>query len=212
MIQGIVFDLDQTLFDRHQTFRTWISHALAEAQVCPSHQQELLELDAEGYSDRGTLLKRCAELCTWPETSPIAQRERFARELAATVTPEPELPSFLEGLRSHYHLGLLTDGMPDLQDAKIDRLGIRHCFDTIVITGTHGHPKPAREAFEVFRQRWQLPAARICMIGDHAKRDITGARAIGMQTIWISGSQTWQHPSPAPRTVSSWHELAALLP
>ncbi len=212
MIQGIVFDLDQTLFDRDQIFRIWLSRVLAETGVDLSHDQELLELDAEGYSDRATLLKRIAERCAWHEASPTARRERFARELVASITPEPALPTFLNGLRAHYQLGLLTDGMPDIQDAKIDRLGIRACFDDIVITGSQGHPKPAREAFEVFLQRWRLPAARICMIGDHDERDITGARAIGMQTIWISNSSSWQHPSPPPRSVPSWHDLSTILP
>jgi putative hydrolase of the HAD superfamily len=92
----------------------------------------------------------------------------------------------LETLKSHYHLGLLTNGAPDLQRRKIEGAGLSQYFDAIVVSGEVGIGKPDGRVFDMVLSRLAAKPGAAIMIGDSLKSDIQGAHLIGMKAVWMN--------------------------
>jgi putative hydrolase of the HAD superfamily len=92
----------------------------------------------------------------------------------------------LEELSRLYPLALLTNGVPDLQREKIEATGIAKYFKQIVISGEAGFGKPDRRIYELALSRLGTGAESTWNIGDSLERDILGAGAAGIKTIWVN--------------------------
>ena len=117
-------------------------------------------------------------------------RQRF---LAQSVYSEVE--TALATLRSHYRLGLITNGAPDLQRAKFRKSQLEPYFDVAIVSGEIGIGKPDPA---IFRQALQMLSARpeeAVMIGDSLSRDIAGAHNAGMRGLLIK-RPGWQGNKP----------------
>lgn len=73
-----------------------------------------------------------------------------------------------------YMLGLLTNGYKELQDGKIDLLGLRGYFKTIVISEEAGIRKPDPAIYKLALERLGASAEQTLFIGDHPVNDIWG--------------------------------------
>ncbi len=92
----------------------------------------------------------------------------------------------LEELRADgFLLGLLTNGPPDLQRAKLRTTGIEDAFDAVVISGEAGVGKPNPEVFRIVLDQLDVDAAAGVMVGDNPRRDIAGGQAVGMRAIRV---------------------------
>src|SRR5207248_1885827 len=89
------------------------------------------------------------------------------------------------GLDPGYHLGIITNGMTEIQREKIQRLGIEPYFDTILISQEVGITKPDPRIFRMAIERVPCEAREAVMIGDSPDRDIAGARAAGLIAVWV---------------------------
>jgi putative hydrolase of the HAD superfamily len=98
----------------------------------------------------------------------------------------PGAAALLGELRADgYLLGLLTNGPPDLQRAKIRATGIEDAFDAVAISGEVGVGKPNPDVFRFVLAGLGVDASEAVMVGDNPKRDIGGGQAVGMRAIRI---------------------------
>jgi putative hydrolase of the HAD superfamily len=97
-----------------------------------------------------------------------------------------ETEQVLHDLKKNYRLALITNGAPDIQGTKIDGSNLASFFETIIISGDHGFGKPDLRIFQLALERLKVAAHETVMIGDSLKRDIAGADAAGLRTIWIN--------------------------
>ncbi len=97
-----------------------------------------------------------------------------------------ETEQVLHELKKQFRLGLLTNGAPDIQGAKIEGSNLAGFFETIIISGDHGFGKPDPRIFRLVLERLKVAPAEAVMIGDSLNRDIAGARDAGIRTIWIN--------------------------
>jgi putative hydrolase of the HAD superfamily len=98
----------------------------------------------------------------------------------------PETETVLHELRSMYKLGILTNGAPDLQRQKIERSGLAHYFDAIVVSGEVGVGKPQPAVFNAVLEQLAVPVHTTLMVGDSLERDMLGASRVGLKGIWIN--------------------------
>ncbi len=118
----------------------------------------------------------------------------LAEELAETFMTErrarhivfPETLTTLLELQPHYRLALITNGATDIQREKIDGARLGAFFPAILISGAVGAGKPHPEIFLAALAQLGLAAHEAMMIGDSLSRDIDGAGALGIATIWIN--------------------------
>ncbi len=98
----------------------------------------------------------------------------------------PDVLPALEELGNRYRLGLITNGLPDLQMTKIQGAGLDNYFDEIIISGELGTGKPDASIFREMLNRLEIKADAAVMVGDSLQADIQGAQAAGMNTIWVN--------------------------
>lgn len=113
--------------------------------------------------------------------------ERFPQERRNLPFVYDETFKILDGLKGNYQLLLLTNGSPDLQNAKLAITPeLIPYFDHIVISGDFGRGKPDPSIFEHALSRMSLKKDEVLMVGDNLMTDILGANRAGIKTVWIN--------------------------
>ncbi len=104
-----------------------------------------------------------------------------------------------------YRVGLVADGRADESDVLRARHDLDELFDAVAISDEVGASKPDPRPFQAVLERLGIDAedaSRVVMVGNRLERDISGARDLGMLTVWMSWSpryqQVPQHESELP--------------
>lgn len=190
--RAIVFDLDDTLYPLERFVRSGFAAVAAELQrghgIDAKKAFRVLTSATRGGA-RGRELQVCAEHFRLPDAivGDLVDVIRLHR-------PSIRLPRVsvdaIEQLRGRWRIGVLTNGLPDLQARKVDALGLRFLVDAVVYANAlgDGRGKPAPEPFhEVARTLGVMPA-RTVFVGDDVRCDVFGAACAGMRTIHLKGS------------------------
>ena len=170
-IDAVVFDLDDTLYAERDYVR---SGFLATA---PDKFEELWQAFLAGKPAFDTVVPEQKE-----------QALRVYREHMPDIALFPGVREMLVRIRrSGRKLGMITDGRPEGQRAKITALQLWDMFDEIIITDELGgieFRKPNPRAFELMQQKIRIPFERMCYVGDNAKKDFIAPNHLGIQTIY----------------------------
>lgn len=187
-IQGVVFDLDGTLYDKRPLERAlalsmpwWIGRLLRYTRVRKSFAGE------DYGTDEALWEASLARLSRHPKGQ--ERWRRWVREtydpgllrcFARVVKPYPGVATLLEDLRAAgLRLGLVSDyrGI----DKRIACLGLRmDAFDYCMVTETHGAMKPAVRMAEATLRGMGLAGSSMVMVGDRAFADEQFASVAGM--------------------------------
>jgi putative hydrolase of the HAD superfamily len=185
--RAIVFDLDDTLY-RERRYALSGYRAVAEG-IAAEHG--IGERDAfrvlVGCLRRGNRARAFQELARQlgvPEAAVPAWVGRY-RAHAPRLRLAPDVRDTLVRLRGGWRLGVLTNGLPAVQGAKVRALGLDGLVDAIAYADEVGG-KPAPAAFLAILSRLDVEAARTVFAGDDPSRDIEGARRAGMKTVLVS--------------------------
>jgi len=124
----------------------------------------------------------------------------------------PESRAVLDALRSRVKLGIITNGASDIQRAKIAGSGLGHYFDAILVSGEEGFGKPKPEIFRLAIDRMGVDEATAVMIGDSLARDVAGAAAVGIRSVWenrrgLEGSDRFPAPDAELRDLVGLPDL-----
>jgi putative hydrolase of the HAD superfamily len=176
-------------------------HAVDEArmgEVVPAVWQELsirTKLGEDRFSShpdgakgfwRELVARVAAHLELEPPTPFLAAElfERFAQADAWEVFADAAavLPALrAAGLR----LGVVSNF-----DARLPRLlaacGLAESFDAVVYSEEVGVEKPHPAIFEELLERLGHPAGDVLHVGDSRRDDVEGARAVGMEALWLT--------------------------
>ncbi len=98
----------------------------------------------------------------------------------------PGTMELLDYLKSKYHLHLITNGFQEVQHTKLSLSGLEPYFVTLTISEEVGVKKPNPEIFLYALNKAQADIEDSLMIGDEMAVDIDGARAIGMDTVFLN--------------------------
>jgi putative hydrolase of the HAD superfamily len=187
--RAIVFDLDETLYaERRFVLSGFAAVARTVGGGDEAATARVFRTLARAFraGNRATAFQRLCEAEGWPP----ARVPEFI-ELLRNHTPTLRLPrataETLRRLRRGWRLGILTNGLPEVQARKVAALGVEALVDAVVYAAQHGtgRGKPDREAFDEIAARLRVPHERCVFVGDDPRCDVEGARAAGMLTIRI---------------------------
>jgi putative hydrolase of the HAD superfamily len=134
---------------------------------------------------------------------------KYRRELEQLMPGAKEL---LERLHPHYRLGLVTNGAPDLQREKLAASRLEPFFDVVMISGEYGKGKPDPAIFWEALQCLEATPEKSIMVGNSLQRDIAGAEAAGIFSVWLRVEGAEEHDQVTPRhTIHRLEELLAIL-
>ena len=137
-----------------------------------------------------------------PENEIDCLERAFAMHEVGTV-PAPYAQA-LHRLRETHRLGVVSNifcksGLYLLEFDRADVLGL---FDVVVFSSDHGHIKPSAYIFETALKAFSADRSKVVFVGDSLKRDVAGAGAVGLSTVWINAMNAAPEPgSPGPDLV-----------
>lgn len=216
--RAVVFDLDGTLYrERRYALSGYAAVAAHVERTCGVPAAACFTRLAHALR-RGRRYTAFQELCAELGAGPARVEEWvsvYRRHQPRLRLPRPT-GVVLAALRRTWRLGVLTNGLPAVQRAKVRALGVEAFVDTVVYAEEHGAGtgKPDPQAFLEVIRRLGTAADRAVVVGDDAACDVAGGRLAGMRTIWLD--RTWGRAActsagQADRVVASLREVPAAL-
>ncbi len=200
MIRAVVFDLDNTLTDFMQMKDRSIDAAVAgmidagltlPAAVAKQRLYAIYQIQGIEYQTvLDEFLREAVGHVDYKLLAAGIVAYRAARDAALVLYPHVQL-TLLELKRRGLGLAVVSDA-PRLQAwLRLSQLTLANFFDHVVTyDDTHErkpHPAPFRRALELLG----VEASEALMVGDWADRDMVGAKAIGMRTVFARYGDTF---------------------
>ncbi|UPM44848.1 HAD-IA family hydrolase (plasmid) [Halocatena salina] len=157
-----------------------------------------------------------AELAGVPsEDAPAVARAYYAIGGHSDVECLPGAKDVLRHCNETYTLGLITNGLKEIQQKKVDTLGIREWFETLVFATPEQGYKPDPAPFEQALSDLDIASNETVHVGNSRVADVAGAHAAGIHSIWIPYETPHEEATdngPEPeQTLDTLHDLKAVL-
>ena len=220
-LQGILFDLDDTLVDRDRSIETYAPRFMERfsAHIGETSAEALAraigDADRSGYRPRGELFEELLSSVPW-RSPPAADElaDHWHAVFGTCAQPATGLDATLAALSDRgMRIGVVTNSArPAVQNAKIDTVGIRPRLDSVVVSGEAGFEKPDERIFRMALAELGLEPAQAWFVGDNPVKDILGASAVGLTAVWMRGNFDWpdEHEQPDLQ-IDSLEELLPLV-
>ena len=119
----------------------------------------------------------------------------------------------MDALHGRAKLGIITNGFTELQAIRLERTGMAHYFEHVIISEQVGVAKPDQAIFNHALKRMGTPCkSKVLMVGDNQHSDILGGINFGIETCWLNHQGVEQDANIAPNyTVNSLDELKSIL-
>ncbi len=206
MIEAVLFDGDQTLWDFERVMRQALTAIVDELRTArpgaftDALSWEDLERDravvGEEWAGVEYSLARLRVLgfartlarMRAAEGGDEAADEALTLELSdsyfAHRDRDPALfgdtVSCLEALRPRYRLGLLSNG-----SRLPEKVGLAQYFESVVFAQDHRVTKPEKGIFEIVERELDVAPSGCVLVGDHPINDVAGAKRAGWSAVWI---------------------------
>lgn len=178
-VVAVVFDLDDTLYSEKDYVRSgyW---KIAEYFHIPQLYGQMWAAFERGGNAIDEAL----------EANELIFHKQEALNIYRFQEPDirlyPGVSEMLARIRLRKKVGIITDGRPEGQWAKIRALGIR--VDEIIVTDELGgieFRKPNEASFQLMHDRMGTEYNRMAYIGDNINKDFIAPEKLGMQSIWF---------------------------
>lgn len=200
-VAAVFFDLDDTLFDQTQwldgAWEAVVAAADLDGPLRAALLGELRSISAKG-SDQGRIIDRALQAVGLADMDASKLVDAFRSYSPERLAPYPGATDGITALRRHVPVGLVTDGHPKIQQAKLDALGLAEHFDAVVFSDFYGreHRKPDPLPFKVALSRLGASAKRSVFVGDRPDKDMVGAAGVGMHCVRVRTGEYTTIPSP----------------
>lgn len=200
MIEAVLFDLDDTLLDGDEAWRSGVRALLTRCPQVPLQPgitawDRAFELYFPRYLAGELTLAECraVRMRTWAELVGVSLPagaehdwfDTYQAGYAAGWTLFPDARPCLDALAG-VRLGLITNGDTEQQHAKVAALGLTETFAVVIASGDIGIAKPDPRIFKLAAERLGVPPERCAFIGDRQDTDAQAAAATGMTGIWLN--------------------------
>ena len=191
-IRGIIFDLDDTLFDctgqltqpaRRRTAQIFAS-AHPDLSIETGYRQQVLLSQTHGSSEAIRILGTQYNI---PPNIIEKALNAYNPRTVEAITPFPDvLPTLATLVQRGYQIALVTSGNPDRQREKVRLLGLCDYFgeaDNTLILHDDQKSSDKQPSLAQAAKALSLPHAQILCIGDKLTDEIATAKTLGMTTV-----------------------------
>lgn len=178
-IEAVVFDLDDTLYSEKEYVRSGFKK-ISEYFKMPELEDELWRTFKCGGKPIDEVFEARGMIDLKEEALRVYRFQKPDIHLYDGVA------EMLVRLHDSCKVGILTDGRPEGQRAKIEALNLT--VDEIIITDELGgieYRKPNPKAFILMQKRLGTQFEKMVYVGDNSAKDFQVPRALGMKCIWF---------------------------
>ncbi len=184
-LKAIAFDLDDTLYSEKEYVKSGysaVSQMLpqiknAEAKLWQAFEKKKSAIDelllSEGiYTDE--LKQKCLEVYRYHQ--PTIHLYDGVAEMLMLLRKQGLL------------LGIITDGRPEGQWAKITALKLTEYVDQIIVTDELGgvkYRKPNKKAFMLLKELFDVQFSQMCYVGDNIKKDFIPCEQLDIKPVYF---------------------------
>ena len=201
-IRGVVFDVDDTLYDMAEPFfgayraiygmeydlpmqalflrfRRYSDEKFDDAQVGKMTMDEM-------YIYRLRMAMQDYDIEITDDQALAFQQQYQSRQYQICMSPT--MHRILQELCAHVPIGIITNGSSLHQRGKLRSLDVSPWVDDehIIISGDHPFRKPDVRIFQEMEHRLHLLPEQLLYVGDAFDLDIRGASAAGWHSIWFN--------------------------
>ncbi|WP_031077530.1 HAD family hydrolase [Streptomyces sp. NRRL WC-3742] len=235
-IRGVLFDIDDTLYDYTGCDRTGLLAHLGErgllgrfpdAEAAVGLWREIMEVQYARFltgelTFSGQQRARAREfLDHLGEDGSTLTDEQAAAWFAGYVTHRdaarsafPDADPTLAALAPHHRLGIVSNSSLHHQREKLDITGLLHHFpadEVLICSDEFGQPKPAAAIFHAGCAALGLAPGEVAYVGDRHDVDGLGARDAGLTAFWLDRTGIGGTPAPGVHLLRGLDELPSLL-
>jgi YjjG family noncanonical pyrimidine nucleotidase len=221
LFDWILFDADNTLLDFHAAETASLQAALLAEGIDWSDDLILLyrEINHRVWSDyeAGRLPKHLLRTVRFKRlfnelglrADPKACSRSYLLHLSRSEHVYVGVPELLRDLATRYQLGLITNGLREVQRPRLRATGLDAHFPVIVVSDEIGHAKPNAGFFDhAFAEMGRPAPQRVLVVGDNLNADIRGGQEYGCRTCWVNPQRQTRSTEVQPDwTVGSVTEI-----
>ncbi|HWD55958.1 MAG TPA: HAD family hydrolase [Acidimicrobiales bacterium] len=227
MIEAVLFDGDQTLWDFERVMREALIAVLDELRVARpgsytrglrwedmERDRAAVGIELEGIEYNLARL-RVLGFARTLERLREAQGGDGDAEAEADADADAELTEALSVSYFEHRdrdPGLFADTVPGLDALRGDyrlgllsngsrlpeKVGLGGYFESVVFAQDHRIAKPDKGIFEVVERQLGVGPEACVLVGDHPVNDVAGARGAGWRSVWIDRDGTAPFPADGP--------------
>jgi putative hydrolase of the HAD superfamily len=224
-----MFDLDDTIYD-HKYHRRCALSALKNAhpqlanisldELEREHERLLtgdyskvldrLQTDDESRLERMRLLFQAYGVALTDNETRVYS-DIYQKTYKDNRRAIPGVIRLIDTLRKSVSIGVVSNGLHDMQIEKIRILQIECRIDYLVISGDINARKPEKAIFENALSKGRAKPDEAVFIGDSWENDIVGASGCGMKTIWLNRYDTLCPDSRVTLEIRSYENIDAII-
>jgi len=191
----MLFDLDDTLLDRDKAVDKLFLLVLEKCYedvsdtVKNNMLQKFKEYDKREY---GISNKTIVLESLFDEFAPIYRlphnyiQDFWNENFPTCFSIDQNTIHFLNHIKSHFKIGIITNGSTHRQKAKIINTNLNNYFDTIIISEEVGLSKPDKRIFELALNKLNVQPEDVLFIGDDLEKDIAGPQNANIKGVWFN--------------------------
>jgi len=205
-IKAVLFDVDDTLFDRSLAQRKVLEIIVRQfphifdafgiervAEAFTESDRITTEDFEAGAPFDGLRQKRSRlfiQLLDIQEDLADAITEIYVRDYPTVDAPMPGAVPLVKELSRRFIIGVVSNGLPDVQYRKLEAMGLHQSLSCIVLSEEIGIRKPDPRIFHYTTRLLQLQPSECLYVGDSYDSDVVGAKTSGMLACWLKRGQS----------------------
>jgi len=230
-IRAVLFDVDGTLFDRSLAQRKALeivvrqfphifgAFGLERVAKAFTESDRITTEDFEaGAPSEGLRLKRSRlflQLIDLQEDEDLADAitEVYVRDYPTVEASMAGAAPLVKELSRRFIVGVVSNGLPDVQYRKLEAMGLREVFSCIVLSEEIGIRKPDPGIFHHAASLLRMQPSECLYVGDSYTSDIVGSKNSGMLACWLNHEQsvTTNERIKADFVISHLQELSEII-
>jgi putative hydrolase of the HAD superfamily len=136
----------------------------------------------------------------------------YRREKEMHMKTYPNVAATLEKLRRRkLKLAIVTDAPQFQAWSRLFGLKLEKYFDFVVGFEDTGKKKPSRLPFKAAIRKLRIKPENVMMVGDSIRRDVAGAKKLGMTTVLAKYGQIWKERGKADFEINDISEILRIV-
>lgn len=180
MIKAVLFDYGHILMDvkKEDKEKTIKKFGLTSKDYEKTYEIYLIYSRGKINSD-----EEYVEICSHFIGKPV--NKEFLNALHEIEKIDDNNIEIIKKLRGKYKLAVVANNVEGWVLKKLKEYGIKDLFDIIIVSSSVGVRKPDPMIFQPVLNELKVGPEECIFVSDELNQDLSGAKAIGIKTVWL---------------------------